>query len=94
MTAITEIQTPARKKTGKKAFSERKHANNEANTEAREAWLRKRTDRKASAKKRQKAAAKRTPKQRLNLLDKRLGKGCGAKKERAKLLGLIEAGSK
>tara|TARA_B100000029_G_scaffold371504_1_gene365457 strand:+ start:1190 stop:1396 length:207 start_codon:yes stop_codon:yes gene_type:complete len=38
--------------------------------------------------------AKRSPQQQLELLDKRLGEGLGAKKERAKLQALINSESK
>lgn len=45
------------------------------------------------AQERAQVRAKRTPQQQLDLLDARLGKGVGAKKERAKLLKLIEQGA-
>lgn len=45
----------------------------------------------AGAEERATAAAKRTPQEQLDILDKRLGVGVGAKKERAKLKAKIEA---
>lgn len=39
-----------------------------------------------------KARAKRSPSQQLAMLDQRLGKGKGAKRERARLLAQIEGG--
>ena len=47
-------------------------------------------DRQAEAKERQEAYNKLTPKQKLDKLDKKLGEGVGAKKQRAKLNALIK----
>ncbi len=48
----------------------------------------------AQAKERQEAASKRTPEEQLARLDELLGKGQGAKKERAKLQARIEKAKK
>lgn len=50
------------------------------------------TMRSEEAEVRQAERAKRTPKQQLDLLDRKLGTGIGAKKERAKLKKQIEKG--
>lgn len=78
---------------GPEAFS-RRHWTSKPLEDYRVAKDEKLNDQYALALKNERDRAKRSPTQQLAMLDKRLGKGKGAKKERARLLAQIETKSK
>lgn len=57
-----------------------------------ETWTERQEIKMETVKLNQEARAKRSPEEQLDVLDKKLGKGIGAKKERAKLLAQIKNG--
>jgi len=74
-----------------KKFS-RKHTTNEAHKEAHNAYLAEHgvEARERKADEREKIRDARSPKEQLAVLDKRLGSGKGARKERSRLQALID----
>lgn len=72
-----------------KRFS-RKHSTNAEHLLAQSKYRKEQLDKLESAHTRQKLAQKRSPQEQLRLLDARLGKGQGAKKERTRLTRLIK----
>ena len=69
-----------RAEAGKDNWFSRRHKTPDANTEAREKY---------QSRKAKPEVTKRSPREQLAELDRRLGKGVGAKAERARLLALI-----
>lgn len=72
----------------------RRYRTNAAHTEAHENWAARKGASLDDAKDRVEMSERRKPSEQLARLDRRLGKGVGAAKERAKLKKRIEAGDK
>lgn len=74
-----------------KDWHSRRYRTPEAHNKASAAWRARQEEKKASALERQEVAAKRTPQEQLERLDKMFGQGNGAVKERAKLARRLAA---
>lgn len=69
----------------KAGFFSRRHENSQAFVAAKESREAKTRNNRQNAEERARLAASRSPREQLELLDRRLGVGVGAKKERARL---------